>query len=325
MLRSLVLATALLAAPLAGAAEVTLRAITSLPSTHAINAQFHTLVQELNARGKGLVQIRYIGGPEAVPVAEQLTALQRGVADLYFGPASYFDGQVPETGALNASNRTAAELRASGALALLNHAYNAKAGAEFLGNFGSGVTFHIYLKNEPKRTPSGGVDLTGVKLRGSPIFRGFYDSLGASMVVVQAAEIYTALERGVVDGVGWTANGMADNGWEKLLKVRIFPTFWQGDIALLANQASLQKLDPKARALLTSVVVDLEKHTDEWGQAEASKQEGKLKAAGMKDLRLEGEDARRYYAAAYGSLWSQLEKRLPKSEVDALRKAFYRE
>lgn len=144
LMRSLLAIVVLLCCAAAQAAEVTLRAITSLPSNHAINAQFHTLMKEVNANGKGLVQIHYIGGPEAVPVAEQLAALQRGVTDLYFGPASYFDGQVPETGALNASNRTASDLRASGALALLNKAYNAKANAEFLGYFASSVNFNLY-------------------------------------------------------------------------------------------------------------------------------------------------------------------------------------
>jgi TRAP-type C4-dicarboxylate transport system substrate-binding protein len=271
------------------------------------------------------VQIQYIGGPEAVPVAEQLSALQRGVADLYFGPASYFDGQVPETGALNASNRTASELRKAGALALLNKAYQTKANAEYLGYFASGVDFHLYLKNEPRRLPSGAVSFEGMKLRGAPIFRAFYESLGATLVVVQAAEIYTALERGVVDGIGWTALGFADNGWQKLLKVRIFPTFWQGDISLLGNSAALRKLDGPARALLVDTIVAVERRTDEWGDAERKKQEAKMYAAGMKDLRLQGAEARRYYAAAYGSLWSALEKRLPKDEVEELRKAFYKE
>ena len=55
---------------------------------------------------------------------------------------------------------------------------------------------------------------------------------------------------GVVDGIGWTALGFADNGWEKLHKVGIFPTFWQGDISLVGNMSSLRKLDPPARATL---------------------------------------------------------------------------
>ena len=325
LLRFLLIFIASLGFAAVEAAEQTLKAITSLPSPHAINAQFHTLMKEVNAKGKGLVQIQYIGGPEAVPVAEQLTALQRGVADLYFGPASYFDGHVPETGALNASNRTASELRASGALALLNKAYNAKANAEYLGYFASSVNFHLYLKNEPRRLPSGAISFEGMKLRGAPIFRAFYESLGATLVVVQAPEIYTALERGVVDGIGWTALGFADNGWEKLLKVRIFPTFWQGDISLLGNLAALQKLDPPARAFLRDTVIAVERNTDEWGNAERRKQEAKMYAAGMKDIRLQGDEEKHYYAAAYGSLWSALEKRLPKNEVDALRKAFYKE
>ena len=87
----------------------------------------------------------------------------------------------------------------------------------------------------------------------------------------------------------------------------------------------LRKLDGPARALLVDTIVAVERRTDEWGDAERKKQEAKMYAAGMKDLRLQGAEAQRYYAAAYGSLWSALEKRLPKDEVEELRKAFYKE
>ena len=65
------------------------------------------------------------------------------------------------------------------------------------------MNFHLYLRNEPRRLPSGAYSFEGMKLRGAPIARGFYESLGATLVVIQAAEIYTAMGR-------WLGRGLAN-------------------------------------------------------------------------------------------------------------------
>lgn len=306
-------------------AEVTLKAVTTFPRPATLNGPFLKMLDEVNANGKGVIKIQYIGGPEAIPQLEQLAAVQRGVVDIFFGPASYFDGQVPETGAHNASNRTAMELRAAGAIDLMNKAFNTKANAQYLGYFGSGYTFHIYLKNEPKRTSTGGIDLTGLKIRGASIYRPFYDTQKLTTVVIQVPELFTALERGVVDGIGWTTIGVTDNNWERFLKYRVFPPFWQGDMAVIANLDVWKKLDPKARDMLQSAVIAFERTAHETFQSFAKREEEKLFAAGMKDLKPSPEETKKYADAAFNSLWDQLGKRLPKEEVAALRKAFYKE
>lgn len=312
-------------ASVTASAEVTLKAIIQFPRNHTFNVPFFAWIKEVNANGKGAVQVQFIGGPEAMPVMEQLNALQRGVTDIFFGSTSFFDGQVPETGALNASNKSAPELRAAGGQELLNKAFNAKANAQYLGYFGSGYTFHIYLKDDPKRTPSGGVNLQGLKIRGASIYRAFYDTQGATLAPVAPAEVFTALERGVIDGTGFPNLGLIDLGWEKLLKYRVFPTFWQGDISLIINADSWKNLDPKARELVQRTVINAEKSAHEFFKGEIRKEEAKLKAAGMKDVMQSPEDSKKYAAAAHGSLWTQLEKRLSKQEAAALRKTFYTE
>ena len=308
-----------------GAAEITLKVVTVFPSNHTLNQPFMEMIKDLNARGKGVLQVHYIGGPEAVPVPEQLSALQRGVTDIFFGPASFYDGQVPETGAHNASNKSAMELRQSNAFELLNRAFNAKANAQYLGYLGSGYTFHIYLKDEPRRTAAGGIDMQGLKIRGASIYRPFYDTQKITTVNVQVPEIYTALERGVIDGVGFTTIGLTQLGWDKQVKYRVFPPFWQGDMAIIANVDSWKKLDAKQKELLTGAVVETEKKAHAFFQAEGKREEEKLHAAGIKDIRPSAEEGRKYSAAAFNSLWEQLGKRLPKNDVDDLRKAFYKE
>ena len=307
------------------AAETTLRLVSVFPRNHTFNVPVLEMIDAVNAKGKGVLQMQFLGGPEAVPPTEQLAALQRGVFDLFSGAASYYDGQVPETGAHNASNKSAVELRKDGALDYLNKAFNAKANAQYLAYLGSGYTFYIFTKGEPKRTAAGGFDLQGLKIRGPSIYRPFYETQGITAVNVQVPEMYSALERGVIDGIGFPLIGITQQGWEKLLKYRVLPAFWQGDLAIIANLDVYKKLEPKQREMLLSAVGELEKKAHDYFQAESKREEAKLAAAGMKDLQPSAAEGRKYAAAAYNSLWEQLGKRLPKQEVDTLRKYFYKE
>jgi len=307
------------------AAETVLKVVTVFPRNHTFNIPVFEMLSDVNAKGKGALQLHYIGGPEAVPQTEQLSALQRGVFDIFIGAASYYDGQVPETGAHNASNKSAMELRKDGALDLLNKAFNAKANAQYLAYLGSGYTFYIFLKSEPKRTAAGGFDLQGLKIRGPSIYRPFYETLGITAVNVQVPEMYSALERGVIEGIGFPLIGLTNFGWEKLLKYRVLPAFWQGDHSIIANLEAWKKLDAKQKALLQNAVIETERKAHVFFQAESKKEEQKLFVAGMKDIQPSPEEGRKYAAAAYNSLWEQLGKRLLKQEVDTLRKAFYKE
>ena len=307
------------------AAETTLKVVTVFPRNHTFNIPVFEMLNEVNAKGKGVLQLQYIGGPEAVPPTEQLAALQRGVFDIFAGPASYYDGQVPDTGAHNASNKSAMELRKDGALDHLNKAFNAKANAQYLAYLGSGYTFYIFTKAEPKRTAAGGFDLKGLKIRGPSIYRPFYDTQGITAVNVQVPEMYSALERGVIEGIGFPLIGITQQGWEKLLKYRVLPAFWQGDVAIIANLDAWKKLDAKQKDFLQKLAIETERKAHAAFQAESKQEEQKLRAAGMKDVQPSPDEAKKYAAAAYNSLWEQLSKRLSKAEVDNLRKYFYKE
>jgi TRAP-type transport system periplasmic protein len=307
------------------AAEVTLKVVTVFPRNHTFNIPVFEMLKEVNAKGKGVLQLQYIGGPEAVPITEQLAALQRGVFDVFVGAASYYDGQVPETGAHNASNKSAVQLRKDGALDALNAAFNKKANAEYLAYLGSGYTFYIFLKQEPKRTGAGGFDLKGLKVRGPSIYRPFYDTQGITAVNVQVPEMYSALERGVIEGIGFPLIGLTSFGWEKQVKFRVLPAFWQGDHAIVVNLDAWKKLDDKQRAFLKGIATETEIKAHDFFQRESKREEEKLFAAGMKDLRPSAAEGAKYAAAAHNSLWEQLGKRLSKPEVDNLRRLFYRE
>src|SRR5438045_9518602 len=65
--------------------------------------------------------------------------------------------------------------------------------------------FHLYLTKKIDKP-----DLAGLKIRITPVYRDFFQALGATVVQTPPGEVYTALERCVVDGYGWPIHGICD-------------------------------------------------------------------------------------------------------------------
>ena len=71
---------------------------------------------------------------------------------------------------------------------------------EYLGRFNTpGVHFYFYTVNKIEKID----DFKGQKLRVAPLYRAFALKLGTSPVTMPHSEIYAALERGVVNGLGF--------------------------------------------------------------------------------------------------------------------------
>ena len=81
------------------AEEITLRGVSAFPKGMALTDDFQRYIDMVNQTGKGVVQIRLVGGPEVTPAAEQGAALGKGVFDVLFGPPTYYAGIFPEADA----------------------------------------------------------------------------------------------------------------------------------------------------------------------------------------------------------------------------------
>src|SRR6201985_1524185 len=88
-----VLATALgfcATAGAAGAEELTLKAALFVPPTTTYGIPFKRFVDHVNETGKGVLQIRIVGGPEAGPADGQAQAVKNGVLDISAIPTAYY-------------------------------------------------------------------------------------------------------------------------------------------------------------------------------------------------------------------------------------------
>ena len=80
----------------ATASEVTLRAISAFTEKTTYSSGIERFIDRVNAAGKGVVQINYIGGPKAMPPFEVGNALKNGVVDLANTTGAFYTNLMPK-------------------------------------------------------------------------------------------------------------------------------------------------------------------------------------------------------------------------------------
>jgi TRAP-type C4-dicarboxylate transport system substrate-binding protein len=295
-----------LGAGAAGAQEVTLKAVTSFAEKTTYSKPFETFIERVNAAGKGLVQINYIGGPKAMPPFEVGKALQGGVIDIANATGAFYTNVMPESDAWKLTERPMSELRKNGGFAEMEKLYEQKMNAVFLARLVDNNPFHLYL-NKPISKP----DLTGLKLRITPVYRDFFQALGATVVQTAPGEVYTALERGVVDGYGWPITGVFDLGWNEKTKYRVDPGFYTAEVSVLVNKATWDKLSDAQKEVLRKAGAEGEASAVHDFAEENAKDTKRQADAGIQTIKFEGAAGTEYHDKAYAAGWEGVIKQSP--------------
>src|SRR2546422_11081485 len=71
-----------------------------------------------------------------------------------------------------------------------------------------------------------------MKIRITPVYREFFQSMNAQVMTTAPGEVYTALERGVIDGYGWPIHALFDLNWQEKTKFRVDPGFYNAEVSL---------------------------------------------------------------------------------------------
>tara|TARA_R110000751_G_scaffold307889_2_gene433764 strand:+ start:95920 stop:96900 length:981 start_codon:yes stop_codon:yes gene_type:complete len=307
--RNLIVAASLLAAGTASAEEV-LRGVAALPENNVITQSFLRYVDMVNEAGKGVVSIQFVGGPEAIPPTQQDTALRNGVIDIQGGPAGYYKGVIPESDAFTGATVDAATARANGGFDLLAEVWKEKLGARLLAWNGAGTQYYVYLSQEPELTEDGSLNLEGMKLRSAGTYRDWFSSMGAENVMMKQSEVFSALERGVVDGFGWITF-VSDIGVNRLIKARVGPAVWQGSPVIMMNDRRFESLSPQAQNILTDAALALEVEIAAGIKARIAQEEARLAADGVTLIEMEGEAGQNHVANAHKVVWDALAAKEP--------------
>jgi TRAP-type transport system periplasmic protein len=317
--RVLVSAAALLAGvTLAGAAaaqETTLRLVSAFAENGIYVQRLQPWMQKFNAEGKGILQINFIGGPKAIPTFEVGNAVKTGVVDMALSTGAFYTNVMPEADFLKLTQIPVAEQRKNGAFDAINKVWNEKGNMQYLARMVENQPFHIYTNKKIDKP-----DLTGLKIRITPVYRDFFQSLNASVITTPPGEVYTALERGVVDGYGWPIGGIFDLNWQEKTKFRVDPGFYDAEVSLVMNLPAYKKLTDAQRAYLQKQLLALEAENTFWAKYttdEIARQE----KAGIQTIKFDAATSKAFRDKAYEVGWASAMKQSP--EVAARFKTLF--
>ena len=304
-MRKSVLLALLLAPALAAAQETTLRVVSAFGENTQYVKNLEPFIQKLNAEGKGRLQLNFIGGPKAMPPFEVGNAVRTGVVDIGMTTGAFYTNIMPEADALKLTQIPAPELRKNGGYDLINKIWNEKANMQYLGRVIDYTPFHLYLTKKIDKP-----DLTGLKLRITPVYREFFQALGATVMQTAPGEVYTALERGVVDGYGWPINGIFDFNWNEKTKFRVDPGFYNAEVSLVMNLDKWKSLPQASRDLLMRHVIAHEAANDSWKKV--NEEDTRRQAqSGIQTITFDAATAKQYYDKAYEVAWTSAIKASP--------------
>lgn len=303
------------------AAEDVINAVHFTPVTTDFTKEFLSFVDAVNERGKGIVRIDVKGGPEVIPNPQLGTAQQSGLIDMIHTPAGLYLELVPEGEVLSASTLPPAEARKNGAWDMIDSIYQEKGNAKLLAHLNASAGFHIWTVDEPKLDADGMLDFTGILIRASPLYKQLFDNLGATMIIQPAPEVYTSLERGVINANAYPVLGYAAFGWDKFTKYRVDPSYFRMDVLISMNKDSFEALSPEAQKIVTEVAAEFEQKSYDETAALAAKLAQEMVDNGQKVVSMTGAGKEKFLSMAADASWERMESRDP-THIAKLKELF---
>lgn len=301
-------------------AETVLKVSSCLAKNHdQVEAYFATFHNPVN-QAKAGIKLHYIGGPEVTPRQKQASALKRGLIDIINCPSAYYGSVVPEARLTGPNTASPNQLRKNGGWALLQKAWAKDLNAYILGwGHWEASTFFIYTKFVPKQSNKTGLDLTGIKMRSTGLYNPFLKAMGATPVNISPGDVYSALERGVVDGLAWPEGSIAKYGWQRFLKYKITPNFYHSTTMTVINLKKFKSLTKAQQKLLVDQGRKFERDSNAVLAKKSVIDNKKLAAAGIKNIDLEGAVKKAYLGTIYGAKWTDNAKRKYNSPFETLK------
>lgn len=294
-------------APAVGAGKHKLRYIAFINRNTVWGKPYDFLAEEVDRLSGGELEIEYAGGSDVIGGFDAPEAIANGVFDMSHSANSYFAGAVPASIALASGDASIDELRASGALDAYADIVRRQRGVMFLGIPLSGVGYVFQVRGEPSELSY----FKGKKIRSIPLYDPILQELGATPVTTSPAEAYTAMERGLVDGLGWPDIGLLDFKFYEQAKYIMMPTFYQLRTATLMNPNSFKALPEP----LQNVLLEASRSADEigakWAKQKRDAEHAEMAKAGVEFVSLSSAEAKQFIDLTEEKLWAKINELAP--------------
>ncbi len=290
----------------------------SLWQAGTINQQvFETFCERVAEITAGRLVIEPLPVGSIVAYNETLDAVSAGLLDGQHGGSGYFAGKDPAFAILGDLNGGYEHVRQmhmwlnyGGGLELARELF-AQYGVFYIGGVSWGA------ESIPAKLPIRSVeDFEGVKLRAPEgMSQDIFQRIGAAPVNIPGAEVYTALERGVVEAADWGTLGMNDDlGYHNIAPFPLYPGFHSAPLADVAvNMSRWEELPEDIKALVEMAVRDFNRDMVE----QIAMQDAQVAAAaasnGVELINWSSEERRKFREIAV-EVWADYASRSPMAQ-----------
>jgi len=275
--RNLAFAAGVLVAGAGQATATDLRLLSSWDSTYTVVPLIvDTFVEDVKKASDGDLTITMMG-PEVVPPFEQLQPVSAGAFDLLFTHGGYHQGATGIGSALDATVGDPAKRRETGLWDYVDNYYQKNFNLKLIAVPTALTGFQLLLR-EPMKDGR----LDGLTIRGTQVYHGLIKDLGGAPVTLPAGELYSAAERGVIDGIAWPAVGAVGMKLCEVTPYMIRPSYGVVSYMILMNLDSFKALTPEEQKVLLEQGKEIELKTVDNFEKVLAKEDAEMEACGGK-------------------------------------------
>lgn len=194
-------------------------------------------------------------GPEVVPAGKQLQPVSAGVFDIIYTHGLYHTGDTGIGAAIDAVSGDIESRRNVGVWDWVDQHYQETQGLKILSIPTATTGFRFFLKEPMDATAR----LDGMKIRALPSYNTIVGSLGATAVVVPFGELYSATEKGVIDGLVWPTVGAVGFKFHEVAPYLAEPAFGTVSYLIMMNLDKWNSLNSEVQNMLLKAGHQLEK------------------------------------------------------------------
>ena len=196
-------------------------------------------------------------GPEVVPGGKQLQPVASGVFDLIYTHGLYHTGTTGIGAAIDAVNGDIEKRRSSGVWEWVDKHYQETQNLKVLSIPTATTGFRFFLKKPMDE----GSKLNGMKIRALPSYNKIVGSLGGTAVVIPFGELYSAAEKGVIDGLVWPSVGAVGFKFHEVTPYLAEPAFGTVSYLIMMNLDKWNGLDADTQKAMLEAGHKLEQDT----------------------------------------------------------------
>jgi TRAP-type mannitol/chloroaromatic compound transport system substrate-binding protein len=276
--------------------------------------RFEKFCQDIKILTDGRLEMKPYSGGAIVPIGEMFDATRRNVVQAMYAMPGWWTGKNPALSPISdliAAGYTAHEAMGwqynFGGMDMLNKIYD-KFGLETIGIIVAPVESLVMKKPIYKIE-----DFKGMKFRSPEGMEGdFFRKLGAGVVVLPGGEVYSALDKGVVDGADWSSPALnMASGLEQTAKYFFYPG-WHSlpQNEFTVNKEAWNELPKDIQAIVRTAIREWAEDFIQLSKIADIEAVAEMKAKGNVPIALDEEELRKLREVAV-SVWDEWAQKSP--------------